>query len=77
MSQSISYGVIVLGPSGSGKTTFCFALSQFFKAIQRKHIIVNMDPANENMLYDVEVDIKDLIQIEDVMNELKLGFLNK
>ena len=48
-----SYGVLVLGPSGSGKTTFCNALSQFFTAVQRKHLVINMDPANENMSYEV------------------------
>lgn len=68
------FGVLVVGPSGSGKTTFCNALGQFFTAIKRKFMIVNMDPANENMNYDVAIDIKELIQIEDVMKELNLGY---
>ena len=51
--KKYAYGVVVIGPSGSGKTTFCYALSQFFTAIQRKHVIVNMDPANETMSYEV------------------------
>ena len=68
------YGVLVVGPSGSGKSTFCSALGQFFTALQRKFHIINMDPANESMSYDPFIDIKDLIQIEEVMKELNLGF---
>lgn len=68
-----SYGIFVVGPSGSGKTTFCNAMHQFFTAIQRKHIMINLDPANDNVSYEVDINIKELIQIEEVMNELNLG----
>ena len=70
------YGVLVVGPSGSGKSTFCSALGQFFTALQRKFHIINMDPANESMGYDPFIDIKDLIQIEEVMKELNLGLIH-
>jgi hypothetical protein len=78
MENSIEYGygLLVIGPSGSGKTTFCNALGQFFTAIQRKYLLINMDPANESISYDPFIDIKDLIQIEEVMKELNLGYLN-
>lgn len=46
-------GVIVLGAPGTGKTTFCKALSDFFTQLDRKHAIVNLDPANDNMEYKV------------------------
>ena len=70
------YGVLVVGPSGSGKSTFCSALGQFFTTLQRKFHIINMDPANESMGYDPFIDIKDLIQIEEVMKELNLGLIH-
>ena len=46
-------GVIVIGAPGTGKTTFCYGLQQFFEQLDRKHAIVNLDPANENMAYKV------------------------
>lgn len=69
-----SYGVLVSGPSGSGKSTCCNALSQFFKAVNRKHIIVNLDPANENLCYAPDIDIQELILLDDVMKEVNLGY---
>lgn len=41
------FGGLVIGPSGSGKTTLCYGLNQFFNLIQRKHVIINLDPAND------------------------------
>ncbi len=36
--------------------------------------IVNLDPANEQLLpYEAAVDISDLVCLEEVMRELKLG----
>ena len=35
--------------------------------------MVNLDPANDNILYPCAVDITSLITLEDVMNEYGLG----
>src|SRR3989338_750944 len=48
-------------------------MQQFLKGIGRKVIVVNLDPANEGYKYDCAVDIQDLISIQPVMEELKLG----
>ena len=48
-------GVVVIGAPGTGKTTFTNALQQFVGQLDRKHAIVNLDPANENMEYKVSV----------------------
>ena len=34
---------------------------------------MNLDPAAEEMLYEPSVDIRELISLEDVMEELELG----
>lgn len=54
-----------------------------FNQIERNHVIVNLDPANDNMDYEVrnhvltifqcKIDIHELITQEDVMEEFKLG----
>jgi len=67
------FGQLVVGPPGSGKTTYCNAVKEFLTGIGRKVVIVNLDPANENMPFTPELDIFDLINLTDVMEKLKLG----
>ena len=45
------YGQVVLGPPGSGKTTYCCTLQNYFGIIGRDCIVVNLDPANDNISY--------------------------
>lgn len=47
------FGAILIGPSGSGKSTLCAGLQQFLTEIKRKHIVINLDPANEEQKYKV------------------------
>ena len=72
-SNPTTFGQIVIGPPGSGKTTYCEAMSRFLKAIGREVAIVNIDPANENMPYQAEIDVSELITLEDAMKDTKLG----
>ncbi|QIW99777.1 hypothetical protein AMS68_005295 [Peltaster fructicola] len=67
------YGVIVMGPAGAGKTTFCSAIIQHLKNNRRSCFYINLDPAADEFVYEPDVDIKDLISLEDVMEELHLG----
>ena len=67
------FGQIVIGPPGSGKTTYCHGLQQYCQATRRKVAIINLDPANDNLPYEAAVDISDLVHLEAVMDELKLG----
>lgn len=62
------FGVILLGAPGTGKTTFCTALQDFLaQVVERPHCIINLDPANENMKYQCDIDIRELIDLWDVM----------
>lgn len=67
------YGTIVMGPAGAGKTTFCTALLQHLRNNRRSCFYVNLDPAAEDLAWSPDVDIRDLITLEDVMEELHLG----
>lgn len=69
----MSFGQLVIGPPGSGKTMYCKAMFEFLAAIGRKAVIVNIDPANDNIPYKADVDISELITLEEVMDTLHLG----
>lgn len=66
-------GVLVLGPAGAGKSTFCNSIIAHMQSIGRRAHIVNLDPAAEATEFEFTVDIKDLISVEDVMDEMDLG----
>lgn len=55
------YGQLVIGPPGSGKTTYCHRITEFYKELERKVAVVNLDPANEQMNYNAEIDIVSFI----------------
>ncbi|KAA8897846.1 GPN-loop GTPase [Sphaerosporella brunnea] len=67
------YGVFVVGPAGSGKSTFCSALISHLKNAKRSCLYVNLDPAAEEFDFEPDVDIKNLISLDDAMEELGLG----
>lgn len=66
-------GVLALGPAGVGKSTFCNAIISHMNLIGRRAHIVNLDPAAEAKDYEFAIDIRDLISLQDVMEEMDLG----
>mmetsp|Transcript_7745 Transcript_7745/g.8952 ORF Transcript_7745/g.8952 Transcript_7745/m.8952 type:complete len:333 (+) Transcript_7745:66-1064(+) len=68
---------LVTGPAGSGKSTYCTAIQQHCATLgklrRRTVHVANLDPAAENFGYELAFDIRDLITVEDVMEELGLG----
>ncbi|KAH8697310.1 putative ATP binding protein [Talaromyces proteolyticus] len=67
------FGVLVMGPAGAGKTTFCNAIIQHLQTTRRSCFYVNLDPAAESFQYEPDLDIRELITLEDAMEELELG----
>ncbi|KAF2711508.1 ATP binding family protein-like protein [Pleomassaria siparia CBS 279.74] len=67
------YGTLVMGPAGAGKSTFCTAIIQHLQNNKRPCFYVNLDPAAEDFAFEPDLDIKDLISLEDVMEEMSLG----
>ena len=69
------YAQLVIGPAGSGKSTYCSTLATHAETIGRRVDVVNLDPAAEHFTYQPTFDIRDLIGVEDAMEdeELKLG----
>ncbi|KAI0888624.1 GPN-loop GTPase [Annulohypoxylon maeteangense] len=67
------FGVMVMGPAGAGKSTFCAALITHLQLNRRSCFYVNLDPAAESFEHAPDLDIKDLISLEDVMEDMSLG----
>lgn len=67
------FGQLVIGPPGSGKSTYCNGMKEYLQASGRSVSIVNLDPANNRLLYECDVDISELITLEDAMDNLNLG----
>ncbi|MBA0686383.1 hypothetical protein Goari_013990, partial [Gossypium aridum] len=51
----------------------CSSLYQHCETLGRSIHIVNLDPAAENFNYPVAMDIRELISLDDVMEELGFG----
>ncbi|KAJ3615952.1 hypothetical protein Zmor_012168 [Zophobas morio] len=67
------YGQLVIGPAGSGKSTYTSTIQKHCKDLRRLTYCANLDPAAEYFDYDVAVDVRDLISVEDVFEELNYG----
>ncbi|KAJ9598591.1 hypothetical protein L9F63_010720, partial [Diploptera punctata] len=67
------FGQLVIGPPGSGKTTYCHEMKKFLEQMGRKVAIVNVDPANEILIYKADINISQLITLQDAMAALSLG----
>lgn len=73
----MSFGQLVIGPPGAGKTSYVCAMHSFLTSpsnpAPRIVCTVNLDPANYTLPYPVSIDIKELIDMEEVMETFQLG----
>ncbi|KAK1263457.1 hypothetical protein QJS04_geneDACA009367 [Acorus gramineus] len=69
----MGYAQLVIGPAGSGKSTYCSSLYRHCETMRRTVHIVNLDPAAEHFDYPVATDIRELVCLDDVMEESGLG----
>ena len=67
------YAQLIIGPPGSGKSTYCKGMKEFLREVGREVSVVNLDPANDMLPYECDLDISELITLEDTMEKLKLG----
>lgn len=67
------FAQLILGSPGAGKSTYCDGMHQFLGAIGRACSVVNLDPANDHTNYPCALDIRDLVKLEDIMRDDKLG----
>jgi len=70
----VKFAQLVMGPAGCGKSTYCATIQEHFRVgLRRNCRVINFDPAAETFAYDCHIDIRELISVDDVMEELELG----
>jgi GTPase SAR1 family protein len=57
----------------TGKSTFCTALITHAQSLGRSVHLFNLDPAADRFEHAPSIDIKDLISLPEVMEDLELG----
>jgi len=73
MSSALFFGQIIIGPAGSGKSTYCKMVQEHGEIFRRNFLVVNLDPAAEIFDYRCDIDIRDLVTVDDVKEEMQLG----
>eukprot|EP01091_Cochliopodium_minus_P017293 TRINITY_DN672_c0_g1_i1.p1 TRINITY_DN672_c0_g1~~TRINITY_DN672_c0_g1_i1.p1 ORF type:complete len:293 (-),score=75.04 TRINITY_DN672_c0_g1_i1:103-981(-) len=64
---------LILGPAGSGKSTYCSTINEYCENEGRRISCVNLDPAAENFDYPITIDIRELITVDEFMDEFECG----
>lgn len=67
------HGQLIMGPAGAGKSTYCTAFQRHCDTISRTVHVANLDPAAESFEYTAAIDIRELITVNDVMEEFGFG----
>lgn len=65
--------VYIIGTAGSGKSTLTANIQSWLKLRSLDAIIVNLDPGADNLPYKPDVDIRDWISLQEVMETNQLG----
>lgn len=70
----MKFAQFVMGPAGCGKSTYCATIQEHFRVSLRRNCrVINLDPAAESFSYDCEADVRELVSVDDVMEELNYG----
>lgn len=71
----MKYAQVVIGPAGSGKSTYCSEMAKHAEAIGRRIYVANLDPAAESFDYEPIVDVRELVSVQNAMedDDLRLG----
>ncbi|KAG8186854.1 hypothetical protein JTE90_024100 [Oedothorax gibbosus] len=68
------FAQLVIGPAGSGKSTYCSTIEKFCEDSRRPCKVVNLDPAAESFTYKTNIDIRELIQLDDALEDEELHY---
>jgi GTPase SAR1 family protein len=65
--------VFIIGTAGSGKSMLTAAFSKWLKISKQNVAVVNLDPGVLTLPYSPDIDVRDYVNIEDLMEKYRLG----
>jgi len=65
--------IFVLGTAGSGKSTFTAKFTRFLEMNREDVMAVNLDPGSLILPYAANVDVREYIKVEELMEDYGLG----
>lgn len=65
--------MIVIGMAGSGKTTLLQRINSYLHSQEQPPYVVNLDPAVMHLPFDCNIDIRDTVDYQQVMEQYNLG----
>jgi len=65
--------IFIIGTAGSGKSLLTASFNEWLKIGKQKAATVNLDPSVLNLPYVPDIDIRNYININQIMNEYGLG----
>lgn len=68
-----SVKIYFVGTAGSGKSTLCGAFGEQLEQMNAKVTRINLDPGADTLPYKADIDIRENINLYDVMKEYGLG----
>ncbi len=63
----------VIGTAGSGKSTLVYAFQMWMNSQGLDCVTVNLDPGAESLAYSPDVDVKDWVDLNSIVQEQGLG----
>src|SRR2546427_13139888 len=70
---SMARNLYFLGTAGSGKSTMVYAFQLWMNSQGLDCVTVNLDPGAEALQYSPDLDVRDYVNLEEVMAEQGLG----
>lgn len=63
----------VVGMAGSGKSLFTASFKEFLKQSDQDVVALNLDPGATSLPYNPDVDVRDYVSVQSLMEEYHLG----
>lgn len=67
------FTIFIIGTAGSGKSMLTASFSEWLRMSKQDVAVVNLDPGALTLPYSADVDVRDYINIESIMEEYGLG----
>jgi GTPase SAR1 family protein len=67
------FTIFIIGTAGSGKTLLTAAFNEWLKIGKQNVATVNLDPGALTLPYAPDIDIRDYISVDQLMEEYGLG----